>query len=518
MNAMVTMTPTQLAAQLRAQLGETAHLTMDTRQLKQGDVFLAYPVGNERQRTDNRRYIAQALSQGASFVLYEPDALDHEVQAMLNQQCWAIPNLAHFAGPLAHEWYGRPTEFMDVLGVTGTNGKTSVTQYLAQALNHLEQKTAVIGTLGAGFLGQLKTTGFTTPDAASNHRICQTLHQQGAKALAMELSSHALDQGRALGLHVKTAIITNLSQDHLDYHGTMAEYALAKRKILDIPTINTAIINADDEFGQSCLQYIGERQSQKACQVWSYATDAKALERIASNKDLAARYLLAQNIQLHAQGMSFALILDGKTLGRVETSLWGQFNISNLLAVAAALFARDYSAAQVIAALANIEAVPGRLQRVPNTAAQQPMVLIDFAHTPDALQKVLETLQGVAQERQGRLCVVFGCGGDRDPLKRPLMGAIAEQYADLVMLTSDNPRSENPNSIIAQIQSGIQQAERVKVNPDRATAILQMIREAKPEDIILIAGKGHEETQEIAGQKIPFSDYLHAQLALGGVR
>jgi UDP-N-acetylmuramoyl-L-alanyl-D-glutamate--2,6-diaminopimelate ligase len=518
MNAMVTMTPTQLAAQLRAQLGTAAHLTMDTRGLKQGDIFLAYSVGNERQRTDNRSYIAKALSQGASLVLYEPDALAPEVQVTLNQQCWAIPNLAEFVGPLAHEWYGRPTETMDVLGVTGTNGKTSVTQYLAQALNSLEQKTAVIGTLGAGFLGQLKATGFTTPDAAANHRICQELHQQGAKALAIELSSHALDQGRALGLQVNTAIITNLSQDHLDYHGTMAEYALAKRKILDIPSLTTAIINADDEFGQSCLQYITQRQTQRACKVWAYATDTQAFQNLASLSDASIHHLLATDIQTHTQGMSFELVLDQQSLGRVETSLWGQFNISNLLAVAAALFARDYSVAQVMTALAKIEAVPGRLQRVPNTASQQPMVLIDFAHTPDALQKVLETIQAVAKERQGRLCVVFGCGGDRDPIKRPLMGAIAEQLADLVMLTSDNPRSEDPNSIITQIQSGISQPERVKVNPDRATAILQIIRDAKPQDVILIAGKGHEDTQEIAGQKIPFSDYLHAQLALGGVR
>jgi UDP-N-acetylmuramoyl-L-alanyl-D-glutamate--2,6-diaminopimelate ligase len=319
------------------------------------------------------------------------------------------------------------------------------------------------------------------------------------------------------GTHFDTVVITNLSQDHLDYHGDMKQYAAAKKKILDLPGIKHVVVNADDSFGQECLQYLAKKMGDADITVWAYANKSENLLSLPCFAKQSFRKVLATDLQMNDQGMKFQLIVDGEDAGLIQTRMVGAFNVSNALAVFACLLAGGKTIKSAKSSIEALQAVQGRMELVARATAQQPMAVIDFAHTPDALEQVLKTLRDIAKQRAGQLWCVFGCGGDRDPLKRPIMGRIAESIADHVMVTSDNPRSEVPEKIMADILSGFEVPERAQVNADRATAILQTIRHAKPEDVILIAGKGHEEVQEIAGKKHPFSDRVHVQLAMGGI-
>jgi UDP-N-acetylmuramoyl-L-alanyl-D-glutamate--2,6-diaminopimelate ligase len=319
------------------------------------------------------------------------------------------------------------------------------------------------------------------------------------------------------GTHFDTVVITNLSQDHLDYHGDMKQYAAAKKKILDLPGVKQVVVNADDSFGQECLKYLAKKMGDTDITVWAYATKSENLLSLPCFANKSFRKVLATDLQMNDQGMKFQLIIEGEDAGLMQTRMVGAFNVSNALAVFACLLAGGKTIKGAKNSIEQLQAVQGRMELVPRATAQQPMAVIDFAHTPDALEQVLKTLRDIAQQRAGQLWCVFGCGGDRDALKRPIMGRIAESIADHVMVTSDNPRSEVPEKIMADILSGFEVPEKAQVNADRATAILQTIRQAKPEDVILIAGKGHEETQEIAGKKHPFSDRVHVQLAMGGV-
>lgn len=517
MNAMLPAHSLPIDMLLAQHASANAQLTSDTRALKAGDVMLAYPVGNSHQISDSRSYIPQALSLGASLVLYEPNGLAAElVEICKDARCVPVTDLAKKAGGIAANWYQNPSRQMRVIGITGTNGKTTVSQWIANALHAQKQPSAVVGTLGAGLLDQMQPTGFTTPDAARLQSLLKEIKDQGAMSVAMEVSSHALDQGRINGVEFDTVVITNLTQDHLDYHGSMSEYAAAKKKIIDLPGIKNIVINADDDFGQECLQALANKVANSDITVWAYATKAEKLLALPCFANKNYNKVLASDIHLMNQGMTFHLNVSGEDLGCVQTSFVGTFNVSNALAVFACMLAGGKSYDQAKEIISQLKPVKGRMELV-SQSSSAPMAIVDFAHTPDALEQVLKTLQVMATERKGQLWCVFGCGGDRDATKRPIMGRIAEKYADHVMVTSDNPRSESPEKIMAEILSGFENSSLAQVNADRATAILQTIRQAKPQDIVLVAGKGHEETQEIAGKKHPFSDQMHLKLAMGGL-
>jgi len=480
-----------------------ARLTGDTRRLQPGDVFFAYVLGNERLATDGRPHIDKAIAAGASAVIYEADGFD-----------WphgdAVPHLPvsqlHWlAGPIAAGWYGIGARNLAVTGITGTNGKTSCAQWLARLLQGTGTPCATIGTLGTGFPDALRITGFTTPDAVQLQASLAELNDAGAHAIAMEVSSHGLEQGRVAGTRFGVAVLTNLTQDHLDYHGTMAEYEAAKALLFQWDGLRAAVINRDDAMGGRLLA--GNAAAVSAPQVIEYGIDGKAGASAARGQ-----WLRATDVRATASGTAFHV--DGSFgSADVTTPMIGAFNVSNLLAVLGAALAQGVSWDAAIAALRQLTPVDGRMELFGGHDA--PLAVVDYAHTPDALVQTLTALRPVADARQGRLWCVFGCGGDRDATKRPLMGDVAERLADDVVLTSDNPRSEDPLDILEQIADGMQDRSRVRLIEDRAAAILYAIKHAAPADVVLVAGKGHEATQEIQGRKRPFSDREHVRLTLG---
>lgn len=488
-------------------IAPSAQLTADSRRVKPGDVFIAYPG----DAGDGRNYIAQAIEAGAHAVLLE------ELGAFAWDTQWTVPHqavsdLRDAAGSISSLWYGQPDEELFVVAVTGTNGKTSCTQWLGQALsqNALQTKalpTSVIGTLGIGLFkngvcNDFEITGYTTPDPVQLQRSLAGQKRQGAQALAIEASSIGLDQGRLNGLHIDVAVLTNFTRDHLDYHGDMAAYEAAKARLFDWPGLSHAVLNLDDAFGMRLLAQL--RAHSPVTRVTAYSVTGATAEGVVM--------LSASDIRMNQQGTVFQLTTPFGS-GSVRTQLVGSFNVSNVLAIAGVLFSRGLEWQAVITALESLVAVPGRMQQ--SGGVDVPLVVIDYAHTPDALDKALQTLHQVALERRGQLWCVFGCGGDRDPGKRPQMSAVALQ-ADHMIVTSDNPRSEEPAAIIAQIIAGIpeDQRDKLQVIEDRATAILSAIKHAAKQDVVLIAGKGHENYQEIKGRKLAFLDADHAALAL----
>jgi len=484
----------------RAQPG--AHLHADTRSLAAGDVFLAYAVDG----ADNRPFIDGAIERGAAAVLYQPENFTGAVEPSL---ALAVPALNELAGSIASGWYGDPSDAMRVVGVTGTNGKTSCSQWIAAALNGLGTRCAIIGTLGTGMPGHLVHTGFTTPDAPQLQRSLAQLRDAGVQAVAMEVSSHALHQGRVNGTAFDIAVFTNLTQDHLDYHGTFAAYEAAKAHLFDWPELSCAVINYDDEAGRRLLA-----STRGHARTIAYALGART-EAPDAAAPQADAWLHAANVRATATGTAFHLSTSDWGDAEVEVQTLGAFNVSNLLGVLGALLAADVPFDAALAELTKLEPVNGRMQRLGGRLQNdEPLVVIDYAHTPDALEKTLEALRPMAVARDGELICMFGCGGDRDATKRPLMGAIAEKLADGVVVTSDNPRSEDPQKILDQIAAGMKDASKARRIEDRASAILQAIRGAAREDVIVLAGKGHEATQEIMGKKRAFSDQDHARLAL----
>jgi UDP-N-acetylmuramoyl-L-alanyl-D-glutamate--2,6-diaminopimelate ligase len=457
-------------------------LCADSRRVRPGDVFLALPG----HRVDGRKFIADAISRGAVAVLHEPGA---EVAAAV--PAIAVPGLAARAGEIAHLVFGRPSERLWMAGVTGTNGKTSVSQWIAQALERMECRCAVIGTLGNGFPGRLAESPNTTPDAVSLHGLLADFVEDGAVACAMEVSSIGLGEHRVAGVSFDVAVFTNLTRDHLEYHGTMEAYAAAKARLFSWPGLGTAVLNLDDPFGRQLADSLAGRLP-----IIGYTLDGRPG---------GERNLTAANLSMSGAGLGFTL--DGV---RFEVPVVGRFNAANLLAVIGALLAGDESLEDIAAVLRHLEPPPGRMQAVGGNG--QPLVVVDYAHTPDALEKALTALRETAATRGGRLVCVFGCGGDRDPGKRPMMGAMAERLADRVLLTSDNPRGEDPEEIIAGIAAGM--THEPAVQSDRAAAIRAAIIDADARDVILLAGKGHEPYQEIAGVRHPFADLDHARRAL----
>ncbi|HEV3424962.1 MAG TPA: UDP-N-acetylmuramoyl-L-alanyl-D-glutamate--2,6-diaminopimelate ligase [Paraburkholderia sp.] len=487
---------------LHARVQPGAHLHADTRALAAGDVFLAYAVDG----ADNRPFIDSAIERGAAAVLFQPENFTGAVDPA---QTLAVPALNELAGSIASGWYGDPSDAMRVIGVTGTNGKTSCSQWIAAALSALGERCAIIGTLGTGMPGHLVHTGFTTPDAPQLQRSLAQLRDAGAQAVAMEVSSHALHQGRVNGTAFDIAVFTNLTQDHLDYHGTFAAYEAAKARLFGWPELRSAVINRDDEAGRRLLA-----STRGHARSIAYGLDART-NAPGSAAPHADALLQASNVRATATGTAFHLTTSDWGNADVEVLTLGAFNVSNLLGVLGALLAAGVPFDAALAELAKLEPVNGRMQRLGGRLQNdEPLVVIDYAHTPDALEKTLEALRPMAAARGGELVCMFGCGGDRDATKRPLMGAIAERLADGVVMTSDNPRSEDPQKIIDQIAAGMRDAARARRIEDRASAILQAIRSAAREDVIVLAGKGHESTQEIMGKKRAFSDQDHARLAL----
>ncbi|WP_261525980.1 UDP-N-acetylmuramoyl-L-alanyl-D-glutamate--2,6-diaminopimelate ligase [Burkholderia multivorans] len=483
-------------AWLRQHVAPAAQLHADTRSLRAGDVFVAYAVDG----ADNRAFIADALARGAAAVLYQPEGLAATPNAPV---ALAVPALDQLAGEIASGWYGDPSDGLLAIGVTGTNGKTSCTQWIAAALTALHQPCAIIGTLGSGMPGHLVPTGFTTPDAPQLQRSLAQLRDGSAQAVAMEVSSHALHQGRVNGTAFDIAVFTNLTQDHLDYHRTFEAYEAAKAKLFAWRGLRAAVVNRDDAAGRRLLEKLAGR----------VRTIAYGIGDAQQAPD-ADRELVALDVRATATGTAFRLRSSWGDAD-IEVGTLGTFNVSNLLAVLGALLAADVPFDAALAEIARLEPVNGRMQRLGGRLQNdEPLVVIDYAHTPDALEKTLDALRPIAVARGGRLVCMFGCGGDRDATKRPLMGAIAERLADDVVVTSDNPRSEDPQAIIDQIVAGMTAPDRARRIEDRASAILQAVRGAAREDVVVLAGKGHEATQEIMGKKRAFSDQDHARLAL----
>ncbi|WP_106182877.1 UDP-N-acetylmuramoyl-L-alanyl-D-glutamate--2,6-diaminopimelate ligase [Candidatus Pandoraea novymonadis] len=473
-----------------------AVLCADTRRVRPGDVFLAYSVGG----VDNRQFIFDAVECGAGAIVWQTGHFEWPAVLTDVPHC-GVANLNQLAGSLVALWCGEPSDAMLTIGVTGTNGKTSCSQWLAQLLTKIDKCTAVIGTLGSGFPGQLSETGFTTPDAAQLQHSLADFRAHGAEAVVMEVSSHALHQDRVAGVAFDVAVFTNLTQDHLDYHGTMAAYEANKTRLFDWPGLSAAVINRDDAMGKRLLRRLAGKTP-----VIEYGIGGPI------TSSYGHRVLRATDVHTMFVGTSFMLNWDDRIIP-LSVPLIGDFNISNVLAVLGAALASGVHVDFERVVLPSLMSVSGRMELI-SQAADQPLIIVDFAHTPDALDKTLRALRSVAHARQGSLVCLFGCGGDRDPSKRPLMGAVAEQFADVIVLTSDNPRSESPAKIIAQITTGCRVPALVRCIEDRASAILQVIGGVNPTDVVLIAGKGHENTQEIMGKKWPFSDQEHARLAL----
>ena len=451
-------------------------LSIDSRKVSKGEVFLAFPGDS----SDGRRFIAQAIEAGACAVLWEKSGFEWD-------PAWRVPNLPvhglrEKAGEIASRFYGNPSQHLWMVGVTGTNGKTSCSQWIAQSLSRQGRRTAVIGTLGSGFIDALDPAQNTTPDPVSLQARLAGLREQGAVAVAMEVSSHGIEQGRVNGVKFDVALFTNLSRDHLDYHGSMAAYSAAKAKLFEWPQLEHAVLNLDDAFGAERAQRV----------------DRARVNLIGYG--FGKGEIAGHRLDLSTRGLKLEIATPwGK--GRIASALLGGFNAYNLLGVLGVLLASGVDFDNAIAALSELEPVPGRMQTV--SLRDAPLVVVDYAHSPDALEKALETLR-LTLAPGARLHCVFGCGGDRDPGKRPLMGEIATRLADCCVITSDNPRSENARAIIADILAGAH--PNYHVEEDRATAILYALQSAAPEDVVLIAGKGHETWQEIGDRRLPFDD------------
>ncbi|TXI51458.1 MAG: UDP-N-acetylmuramoyl-L-alanyl-D-glutamate--2,6-diaminopimelate ligase [Lysobacter sp.] len=472
---------------------EISGLVQDSRMVRPGDAFVAIaPAVSSPSSKHGLNFVAQAVAAGASVVLFEAPA-EIALPESLSVPSIAVPNLRARLGAMADRFHGEPTRAMTVVGVTGTNGKTSIVQLMAQAWTLQGRCAGTVGTLGVGLYGRAVPTGFTTPLVLQLHRELARMRDEGADAVAMEVSSHALEQGRADGVRFEVAVFTNLTRDHLDYHGTMEAYGEAKAKLFAWPGLSAAAINLDDAFGRAL-----------------YARLPAHVRGIGlSSRGAAEATVRAEDIALDLSGLRFTLRIGDAALP-LRSALLGRFNVDNLLAVAGALHALGETSETIAATLSVLAPVNGRMNRLGGDG-RLPLVVIDYAHTPDALEQALSSLRAHAE---ARLICVFGCGGDRDRGKRPQMAAIAETGADIALVTDDNPRTEDGDAIVADILAGFRAPERALVERDRGAAIARAISLADARDIVLIAGKGHEPYQEIHGVQYPFDDTETARKAL----
>ena len=482
---------------LRAQTDSgTGTLQTDSRLVQPGDAFIAWPGAS----ADGRAHVPAALERGALACLVEHDGAEafHFSDARLA----SLDGLKAATGPIAAEWFGQPSQALDMVAFTGTNGKTSSAWWLACALSKSELSAhapcALVGTLGMGMVQggapQLEGTGMTTPDPVRLQRALRQFAGAGVRTCAIEASSIGLAEHRLAGTRIRVAAFTNFTQDHLDYHAGMGDYWQAKAALFDWPGLQAAVINTDDAHGAGLhAVLVGS-----SLDLWSVS--------------------LRPGARLHAEGIAFEgdglrfTVVEGAERHLLQTAVIGAYNVSNLLGVLAAMRALGMPLARAVQACTGLQPVPGRMERIAQIGA--PLVAVDYAHTPDALAQALQALRPLADERGGRLWCVFGCGGDRDATKRPLMGAIAQKHADMVLVTSDNPRSEDPAHIIHQVLLGTIAGTTVRAEPDRAAAIALVLALADAHDVVLIAGKGHEDYQETAGVRRPFSDMEQARMGL----
>jgi len=474
-------------------------LTLDSQAVRAGDAFVAL-AGAKHHGIE---FADAAVAQGAVAVLAEESGTGNREQGTVGSRASLVPrspfpapavwieDLRSHLGQIAARFYGDPSAALTVVGVTGTSGKTSTVQLLAQAFSHLGRRAATIGTLGAGLHGALRAGERTTPDVIRVHGLMADFRDAGATHVAMEVSSHALDQHRVDGIHFDVAVFTNLTRDHLDYHHTMEAYFAAKAKLFAWPGLAAAVVDVDDAWGRKLAAQL--------------PGNVQALRYGIASADAAVR---ATGVHTHGDGIDFELATPWGA-GHVASRLLGRFNVANLLAVAGVLGALAVPFARIVETLRELEPVAGRMNRLGGGAA--PLVVVDYSHKPDALEQVLGTLR---EHCEGKLICVFGCGGERDAGKRPIMGAIAERLADAVVVTDDNPRGEDGDAIVAQIVAGMHVPQAATVERDRARAIGLATAQARPGDVVLIAGKGHETYQEVAGHKRPFDDAQVAHAAL----
>lgn len=464
-----------------------ADLRLDSRRVCANDLFFALSA-----ESDINGHIAQAEANGAAAIVVD------RVQAarvVANKPLLTVDNLRAHLGAIANGFYGSPSQHCTVIGITGTNGKTSCSHWLAQLWQQLSGNAGVVGTLGCGLIDSddRHETGLTTPDVLSNHRLLADMVRQGVQMVAMEVSSHALEQGRIDAVTVDTAIFTNLSRDHLDYHGDMQSYAAAKQKLFEREALKLAVINCDDGFGKALC----DRMQRGSSQLLTYAVNDTTAD------------LGVERFEVTGRGID-ASIRTPWGRGALQSRFPGGYNLLNVLAVVATLCGHGMSLQSVLGAVTQLQAVPGRTQIV-SSDDDDILVVVDYAHTPDALEKILQALR---EQTRHQLWCVFGCGGNRDRGKRPQMAAAAAALADPVIVTSDNPRHEEPAAILRDVLAGFPAGGAHRVIEDRAAAIATAIHEARRGDVVLIAGKGHENYQEIRGQRLPFSDMAQAQAAL----
>lgn len=451
-------------------------LCVDSRALAKGDAFIAVPGFSAHGLS----YLTAEQAASASVVLFQAPV---PADVLLPGNALKVDDLKAKQAKLASRFYGEPSKHLHMVGVTGTNGKTSTVQMIAQAMSFLNRSAGTIGTLGTGLFGQLRAGERTTPDVIAVQRALAEMREAGAECVAMEVSSHALDQGRVAEVAFDTAVFTNLTLDHLDYHGTMQAYFEAKAQLFSWPGLRSAVINCDDAYGRELVDQV-----------------PAAVQCIRTSSTGRVSDLQAEAITLSLTGMQFDLV-DASGRETVCSPLLGRFNVDNLLAVAGVLRADGLALSEIAHLLNRLDPVGGRMSRLGGHG--QALVVVDYAHTPDALEQALKTLRG---HTRARLLCVFGCGGDRDRSKRPQMAAFAETLADAVWLTDDNPRSESGDAIIAEIRAGLREPERAHVIRDRRAAIAAAIAAASNDDIVLIAGKGHETYQEVLGVRVPFDD------------
>lgn len=454
-------------------------LALDSREVHKGFLFIA--LSGKRFSADAT--IPSAIANGAIAVLREGESAAPEIEECDGVVIVRLPGLRKLLGQLIGRYFDHPSRKIKVIGVTGTNGKSSVTHYVAQLLNALGTKAGVIGTVGYGIPGQMSMSTHTTPDIFTTHRILAQLQEQGVEVVAMEVSSHGLTQGRVDGVEFSAAAFTNLSREHLDYHETMEEYGAAKRQLFRQSNLQYAVVNQDDEYGRDIL---AELLSKGAYPVYGFSAHEQA-------------DLQAIDVTFSREGILGTLVY-GSQREHLSTSLLGAFNLENVMAATLLLCKQGYELPRLVEAIKSLEPVPGRMESFHRDGRT---VIVDYAHTPDALNAALAALR---PHCTGRLYCVFGCGGDRDKGKRALMGGVAESASDVVVLTNDNPRSEDPRLIIEDILVGIREPSAISIEMDREAAIKETFAKMKPDDLLLIAGKGHEDYQETNGQRLPYSD------------
>ncbi|MCP5330807.1 MAG: UDP-N-acetylmuramoyl-L-alanyl-D-glutamate--2,6-diaminopimelate ligase [Pseudomonadales bacterium] len=467
-------------------------VTLDSRQVKPGDLFMACFGRNH----DARDYIDQAIEQGAVAVLAHAGGRWQGIELRQGVIVLAIDDLAARAGQIASRYFDEPSAAMQMIGVTGTNGKTSCTQFIAQALNAMEHRCGVIGTLGIGIPPQLEESAYTTPDPVQVQSALAHMRGEGADSVAMEVSSQGLHQHRVSGVRFDVAVFTNLTRDHLDYHGSMDEYFETKRRLFQMEGLSSAVVNIDDAYATGILNALAPTVRSYTYSVANPQADVYATTLVLNRSGYHAR--------VHTPFGE----------GELQGALFGSFNFSNLLAVLTSLLALqsaqpDFDLARLFRQLSRLQPVAGRMEIVGEEA--DITVVVDYAHTPDALRVALQALR---EHFSGHLWCVFGCGGNRDQGKRPIMAEMAEKFADRLIVTDDNPRRENADEIVRQILLGVEDTSRLLVERDRARAIETAILQAQAGDVVLIAGKGHENYQDVNGQKTVFSDVNQARLAL----